>query len=380
MALQEAQQFFSFVNQSTEVLVALPAYPSTDAVASSLALSRILQALGKRVECLAADFTPPASLHFLPGIERLRRDIPPLGKLQIDVPLPGGVHDISHEMIDGVLRFHITPASGMPEAPATRTASLHHRFDVIITVGAPDLASLGPLHAAGRELFFRAPVLNIDHHPDNEWFGAVNVVVPTASSLAEVVFDLFSDYHRTFDEPVASLLLSGLIAATKSFKREQVHPRALAITADLMTMGGKREEIVQKLYRTRNVEALRLWGRALTRLKSDANGVVWTVIPRGDMLESGAAPDDALGIIDELLSFAPEATVALVLTEMPNGVVGVLETRAGYHARALVSSFAPLGTHRTARFVLNNKPIEQAEQEVLANLKMALADPHAYKR
>lgn len=375
MALQEAQQFFSLMAGKKELLVALPTHPSVDSVCSGLALKTLLEKRGARVELVAPGFVAPPTLSWLPNVADVRSDVPPLGKLSVTLDL-GSVryHDIVHDISDGKVTFHITPATGAPRPDVPIQTSVAHRFDSVIVLGAQDHAALGPLYDSARDLFFRVPVVVLDNHPGNERFGTVNIVSPAASAISEIVFDLFGEDRAALDEIVATYLLTGLISATKSFKQESVSPRALAITADLMAAGARREEIVKQLYRTKSVETLRLWGRALSRLKHDPAGLVWTVVGSADYLHTGARPEDVPGMIDELIAFAPEAEIALVLYETADGICGILETRRTHNARRLAASFPELaGTHQSARFCLKQKTLLDAEQEVIANLKSTLA-------
>lgn len=373
MALQEAQQFFSLLSNHPEVLVAVPSHPSNDAVCSGLALKTLLEKRGARVELVAPGFIVPTTLAWLPSVQDLKTTIPPLGNLHIEIDFGNArVHALHHDTSGGKLNIHVTPAAGIPRADTLVKTSVANRFDAVIVVGAQDYAALGALHDSARDLFFRVPVVVLDNHPGNERFGNINIVSPAATSIAEIVFDLFGEERAAIDEQVATYLLTGLISATKSFKQESVSPRALAITADLMALGARREEIVKQLYRTKSVEILRLWGRALARLKHDPQGIVWTVLGAADYLETGAQPEDVPGLIDELIAFAPEADIALVLYEAPEGICGLVETRKAWNARRLAEPFAPAGTHRSARFCLPKTALADAERSVIAQIKKAL--------
>ena len=84
--------------------------------------------------------------------------------------------------------------------------------------------------------------------------------------LLKILFNLITDYSRDLvDEDIATCLLAGLIAKTKSFKTQNITPQSLAISSQLLAMGAKREEIVNKLYRSRSLNVLKLWGRVLAR-------------------------------------------------------------------------------------------------------------------
>jgi len=63
-----------------------------------------------------------------------------------------------------------------------------HSIDTIITIDC------GDLRYAGIDRFVKnhpATIINIDHHPTNEKYGQINLVSPTASSVAEILYLFF---------------------------------------------------------------------------------------------------------------------------------------------------------------------------------------------
>ena len=122
----------------------------------------------------------------------------------------------------------------------------------------------------------------------------MNVVDVTAAACGEVCHDLVEMIEPgLMDEEVATAFLTGMIAKTKSFKAANVTPKTLQTASKLMARGAKRDLIMQQLYKTRSVGTLRLWGRALARLKTDEKErVVWTMISQQDFLHAGAQEED----------------------------------------------------------------------------------------
>lgn len=375
MALNTTQQIFELIGRSNETLVAVPASPSTDALASALALRLLLERQGKKVEVVSSGFSPQSKHAFLPGLSSVRPFLPQLQQMVVQVDLGSTrLHDITHDVTDGKLNIRLTPRDGNWAPEDVRAVPADYRFDLAVVIGAQDLESLGPIYESHPEFFFKVPIVNIDQHPANERFGTVNVVDPAASSISEVLYDLFVGHRAMMDDRVATALLAGIIGATKSFRTDNVTPKTLALTGELVAMGGQREEIVKSLFRTRGVPTLRLWGRALARLKHDApTGLVWSVLAAADFVQAGAKEDELPDVVEELISFCPEARAIVLLYETKDGVCVQLETRKTHDALTLTKPFGATGAHHAAKFCLAGASLVDAERDVISKLKTGLA-------
>src|SRR6185437_1846300 len=104
------------------------------------------------------------------GLRQVGQDAEML--LMGEAPLPGEYHFLQ---LDGLLR----------ESPSDAA----QRVLVAVDCAKADRIGLGWV-----ELLAQAPlVVDIDHHHDNTRFGAVNLIVPKASSTGEVLRDVFRE-------------------------------------------------------------------------------------------------------------------------------------------------------------------------------------------
>ena len=119
---------------------------------------------------------------------------------------------------------------------------------------------------------------------------------------------------------------------------------------------------------------LRLWGRALARLKSDSSRrLVWLLLQPEDFVKSGAQEHDLPGVIDEVITTAPEAGVIVLLYEQKPGLTSIiLQANPGRHALDLLKPFDPTGDHSIARAQLANQSLLEAEKIVIEHLRKLL--------
>lgn len=384
MAFSSDRQFTEAVSRAGHVLVTFRKEWTVDAVASALALARVLEKKGKRVDVVADGFSAPKTLAFMPKAAEVRPAFHQLQKFVITLDLARAkIGELSYDIDGDKLRVHVAPkAGGRYEGKDVTTAASDFKYDLIITLDTPDYGALGSLFSSNADFFYGRPTVNIDHDPSNEQYGNLNCVDITATSCAEVLHGLLKSTGEHFlDEEVATCLLAGIISKTRSFKTATVTPKTLDIASELVAAGARRDEIVQSLYRTRSIATLKLWGRALARLKFDpVTKTAWSMLVRQDFIHAGAAERDLGGVIEELMMNSPEAEIIGLLYEQASltepsttaGICALISTEKHTNALGLVSGLKPEGDRRTARLCFPNTSILDAEKTVFAAIRRSL--------
>lgn len=373
MELSTKEQVLDALRSRESILIVLPKNPSPDAIASGAALSTILNGLQKKTRIVSSDFQFPSSLGFLPARPDIHADLDADRKLVISLALQETkLGELSYDIQDNTLKIFVTPkGKGFREKDVSAKLG-DHSFDLVVVLDAPSLASLGSLFEANAELFYQVPVVNIDHHPSNDSFGQINYVDLVATSTAEIVLELVRELKPdVLDDAVATNLLTGIITKTRCFRSPSVTPKSLSIASQLIEAGARREDIVRHLYQTHSLTSLKLWGRALARLKEEFRGqFVWTVLNQQDFQKSGADERALHGVIDELIVNMPRARVILVMYEREDGkICGIAQSDKQIRNLALFKEFHPSGTDEYAELRLDAQGLEQAEQKVVQRVE-----------
>jgi phosphoesterase RecJ-like protein len=194
--------------------------------------------------------------------------------------------------------------------------------------------------------------------------------------VGEICFNLVHSINPSLiDEEMATAFLTGMLAKTRSFRAQHLTPKTLETAGKLMSFGAKRQEIVRCLFQTRSVSTLRLWGRALARLKSDAESkIVWTLLSQQDFLHAGAHEEDLPDVIDELISNSPEAKIIVLLYEnRVRHICGLIRVERPRDARQLTESLSPSGTPQEAHVCFENTTIVEAERKIIEEIKKQVA-------
>ena len=291
-----------------------------DGLSSMIALKKLLEKHGKDVTA----FTPglvPDIYHFLPWVNEVETTLRGSNDFVISLQSPNAEVDKIRYSVDGdTLNIVVTPKFGNFVAEDIATKQSVGTYDLIIVMDSGDLEHLGKFYEENTDLFYETPIVNMDHHITNTGFGQLNMVDVTAASTTEIVYQVIQNMEEDpkafMNEDIATLLLTGLIVDTGSFQHTNTSPKALEFAADLIEMGARQQEIIQNIYKTKQLSTLKLWGRILAKIQEDPiRKLVWSTVTKEDLVETGATLEEADGLIDELMTNAPGADLVILLKD-----------------------------------------------------------------
>lgn len=379
MSLSPQQQAQEYISRAKHILVITNAHPSIDTIASAGAMGLFLQALKKSADIVIPNFNSTNTPSFIEGKELMKSEIGAMRALHISIDVSKTpIEELLYDIHDGKLEINVIPKQNEWSLNDISTTHGTDRYDLVITLDVPDMKSLGAYAVKYADFFHRTTIINIDTNTSNENWGQINLVNLNSVSVSEVLFELFQQWHTgVVNTPIATNILAGMIAKTKGFRTTNVTPRTLSTSSALVGMGAKRNEIMDGLWRTRSINTLKLWGRALARLHHEgSSGIVWTLLSQKDFLESGTGPEMLTDVIDELISYVPEAKIVALFYEDAQSSDRVCVTVAvtpPHHAVELVKNFNALGTHERAEFCMEKTKLIDAANSVIELLKKSIS-------
>lgn len=313
MSLTKEAQFLELLKPAQHPLILLPSLPGRDAMASGIALSLFLTALGKR-PTLAAEHIDErrADLAFLVWPETVLPTISGARDFVLSFNTEhNAILDVRTERFEKELRIHLTPEHGTIDPRDFSFILAKYKFDVVITIDAPDKESLGKLYEQNPDIFYEVPIINIDRHGSNEQYGQLNLIDVTASSASEIVAHYIETVGQEFiDTAVAEALLTGIMSATDSFQRKNTTPKTLQLASALMGHGADQQKIVKNLYKTQPLHILKLWGRIMGNIRTnDTLRFMWAPVTLEDLVESRSKSEDLPVVLDKIRTNYAGATV-----------------------------------------------------------------------
>jgi len=376
MALSPQQQAVELIGRAKNILLTTREHADTDAIASVVTLGLLLKKLNKNFDAVVPGFDMKNLPAFLPQDVMINPAPGSMRSFRIklnvkDVPLSELMYDVK----DGQLEITVIPKKNAWKPNDVSFSHGDDRYDLIIAVDAPDMASLGALFRDQADFLYRTSIINIDRNAANEYWGQVNLVDLNCVSTTEVIYTFVDGWNKQhLNADIATSILAGMISATRSFRSADVTPKTLQAASTLVELGARRAEIVQGLWRTQTVSTLKLWGRALTHLEQDRElGLVWSTLTERDFTETNSKHDVLDGVVEELISASPEAKIVALLSPVGQGVCVSLHAKPPFDAADIARRFNGTGTRDRATFVWDGPGnTGQDEQTIINQIKAVL--------
>jgi nanoRNase/pAp phosphatase (c-di-AMP/oligoRNAs hydrolase) len=205
---QEENQIKDLIKNAKSVAVFVPESLGKDALASACALSEVIKNQEKTVKIYYSG--TDSSLPIFKKLFVIENEITE-AELVIsfeykDTP----IERVGYSTDDGVFQMKISPVERSFDQSKISYNFLGPRLDLIITIGATSLEQLGGLYSKNPEIFTNAPIINIDNKAENTLFGVVNLVVPEAKSLSQLMFFKFGLWGYLLPNNAIEAILIGL--------------------------------------------------------------------------------------------------------------------------------------------------------------------------
>jgi len=376
MELTPKQQTTEQIRAAEKILVLTHFNPDGDALGALLALYLILKKLGKDVTAVVPE-TVPATFSFMPNITEVHNSYAGTKDFIITLDTTKAqVNKLGYKHIpeENKLNIVITPHSGTFRREDLTFSYGSFKYDLIIVLDSSDLERLGPLYEGQNALFFETPVINIDHHAGNDFFGKINWVDLTATSTSEILVSLIESLAREkplLDEDIATALLTGIITDTGSFQNANTTPKSLTVAAQLVAAGARQQEIIRHVFKTKPLSTLKLWGKILESVRQDTDHrFIWAKVTKTDFMETGASENETSGVIDELLKSAPDIDFVLLLVEKEDFLHGSMRAVvSGVDVAAMAKLFGGGGHEAAAAFQIPGATLLGNEGEIIEKVK-----------
>jgi len=221
------------------------ARPDGDAIGSQVAMALALRALGKDVRMVAHDPAP-----------QQMQDFPAVADIQL----------VDH---------------------------LDDLGDAVIFMECGDVRRPG---VSGLDQGF---AINIDHHPGNAMYGAMNCIDLTAAACGEMVFELIAALGVPLSVEMATHIYLAILTDTGGFHYSHISPRTFDICRRCVEAGLDPTAVSRAIYDNNNLGRVRIWGAVLNEMRLSPDGRVATLsMDRALAARCGATYDDTEGLIN----------------------------------------------------------------------------------
>ena len=233
------------IRQRHRFVVTSHARPDGDAIGSQVAMAYALRALGKDVRLVGHDPAPPQMQGF-PGVS--------------DIQVTDRLEDVGDAVI---------------------------------------FMECGDVHRPGVAGLDRGFVINIDHHPGNTMYGAMNCIDLGAAACGEVVFDLIAALGVPLSVEMATHVYLAILTDTGQFHYSHISPRTFDISRQCVEAGVDPTVVSRAVYDNNSLGRVRIWGAVLNDMQLARDGRVATLrMDHALAARCGATYDDTEGLIN----------------------------------------------------------------------------------
>lgn len=268
--------------------------PDGDAIGSQLAMAYALRALGKDVRIVNGD-KPPTPLLVFPGVPSI--------EVMAEIDDPG---------------------------------------DAVIVMECGDLVRTG---VRG---FERGFVINIDHHPGNTMYGALNWFDLSAAACGEMVFALVRELGAPLTTEIATHVYIAILTDTGSFHYSSISPTTFDICRQCVEAGVDPPAVARCIFDSNNLGRLKLFGAVLSKMELDGSGRLATVfVDRQLARDCGGTYEDTEGLINLPLTVKEIQAVVFFKENGPDDWRVSMRSKGNIDINAVATQFGG-GGHKNA--------------------------------
>ncbi len=257
-----------------------------------------------------------------------------LGKLLEAFGVPYTIY--TEEPVRSDLEFLGGSFQAMPEkVPEVHTA---------IAIDCGDIFRLGDR----MPLFEKAKVrLVIDHHITNDGFGDINLVDPKAAAATEIVAKLFMAANVPFAK-AATLLYTGIVTDTGGFRFSNTSAETHRIAAQLLEEGAESAKVCHQVFEQNSLEKMRLEAAVLSNITIAHEGKTAVGLVSEAMLCETGASDEDTSNLSGVLRAIKGVEAGVLLREKEGQIKISMRTNAYLDAAALCKEIGGGGHARAA--------------------------------
>jgi phosphoesterase RecJ-like protein len=307
------------IRARSSFLLTSHARPDGDSIGSQVALAAALRALGKTVRMVNRD-RPPSAFLALPGVA--------------DIEVAPRIDDA---------------------------------FDALVVLECSDLSRPGVAGLEGRY------TINIDHHPGNGMYGAINWFDGGASACGEQIADVIDALGVPWTAEIGSALYLAILTDTGGFRHSHITGRTFEICRRATQAGVDAAALARLVYEQSTIGKLKLIGALLDGMEVTAAGrLAILAIDEALFARTGATPEDTDGLINMPLMAQDIQAVALIRAEANGDVRVSLRSKGATDVRLVAAQFGG-GGHSNASGFTRRGDVAAVRRDVVGALEQALA-------
>lgn len=213
----------------------------------------------------------------------------------------------------------------------------------------------------------------IDHHPGSDDLGAIEFKDTSAEATGSMLFRMAKSLGWELTPTIARNLFCAIATDTGWFRFPSTTSDTYRQVAALIDAGVRPHVEYRELYERSSLSRLKLAGRVLGRVETDADGrLAYTSVAWRDFTETGAHPVDTENLVNECLTI-DTALCAFIAVEQENRQIKFsLRSRSeDVDVSSIAATFGG-GGHRMASGAMLRGPLNEAVERIRTAMRAAI--------
>lgn len=312
------QQIVDAVRERQRFVVSSHSRPDGDSIGSQLAFAYAARYLGKEVVIVNNDAASPPLMAF-PGVSDIQ--IAPRVTGEFDAAVIMECGDLNRPGVDGLGNYY---------------------------------------------------VINIDHHPGNTNYGALNWFDESAAACGEMVFDLINALGVPLTKDIATHIYLAILTDTGSFHYSSISPRTFDICRQLLEAGVDPVAVARSVYDSNNMGRLKLFGAVLSAMQIDPSGRIAIVYLDHEMARAaGGTYEDTEGLINLPLTVKEIQSVVFFKQTEGDEYRVSMRSKGDIDIGAVAKEFGG-GGHKNAAGCSVTGPVDTLQKIFLEKIEQAI--------
>ncbi len=241
------QQVVERLKAANNVLVTVSNNPSVDQLAAAIAMTIMINAMGKHATAVFSGKVPD-TMRFLNPTKTLEETVDSLRDFIIALDKEKA-DKLRYKIEDDVVKIFITPyRTRISEADLVFSQG-DYNVDAVLALGVHKKDDLDKIIVEHGRILHDAAVISVNTGPTPGDLGSINWLDASASSLCEMMMSISEALQAGLvDQQVATALLTGIVSETDRFSNEKTTPKVMTMSAQLMAAGANQQLIATNLH------------------------------------------------------------------------------------------------------------------------------------
>ena len=240
------EQIIAKLKESESILIAVNDNPSVDELSSALALTLAINNSGKHATAVASGEMPDALTFLRPektfehSVDSLRDFIIALNKEKAD--------HLRYKLVGDHVKIFITPYRSIISEKDLEFEQGDFNIDFVLALNVESQDRLDGALAAHGRIFHDASVAILTIGENQTNLNGTHWHAENASSLSELTVQIIESLgKKNLTQPVATALLTGIVAETDRFSNVKATAEVMSLAAKLISSGADQQLVVSKI-------------------------------------------------------------------------------------------------------------------------------------